>query len=87
VKLRKPSPPHLGSADLLVNIGTFKEKVGPIPATAAVGFCLLQAMFSLEFLAFGKIAYHVIGRGKAIDAIDKSDWPALPCPVRVRVTS
>jgi hypothetical protein len=49
----------------------------------AVGFCPLEAMFSLRFLALSKIGYQVIGRYNAIDAIDKSDWPALSCPIHV----
>jgi hypothetical protein len=48
------------------------KKVEPRSTAAAVGFCPLQAMFSLGFLAFGKIAYHVICMCNAIDAIDKS---------------
>jgi hypothetical protein len=55
-------------------------------ARSAAGFCPLQAMFSLEFLALCKIGYQVIGWCNAIEAIDKSDWQALPCPRCVRVT-
>jgi hypothetical protein len=52
-------------------------------SVSAVGFCPLEAMFSLGFLALSKIGYQVIGRCNTIDAIDKSDWPALPCPMHV----
>jgi hypothetical protein len=55
-------------------------------SAAAVGFCPLRAVFFLRFLALCKIAYQVIGWCNAIDAVDKSDWPVLPCPLCVRVT-
>jgi hypothetical protein len=57
--------------------------------TAVIGrrdwFCPLQAMFSLGFLVLCQTVYQVIGWCNAIDAVDKSDWPALPCPLDVRV--
>jgi hypothetical protein len=52
---------------------------------SAVGFCPLEAMFSLRFLALSKIGYQVVGWCNAIDTIDKSDLPALRCPSCVRV--
>jgi hypothetical protein len=60
------------------------KKVKPQSSAGAIGFAL-QAMFSLGFLVLCQTVYQVIGWCNAIDAVDKSDWPALPCPLDVRV--